>query len=58
MSEWYEPKGDDIDIDFKTGEVNLLVTHNDFGNVYASLTFDQITAIYEKIKSLRPKANS
>ena len=50
MSEWYEPKGDDIEVDQERSEVNIHVTHNDFGNIYAVLTFDQIRALYKEIE--------
>ena len=50
MSEWYFPEEDDIEPDGDTSQVNILVTSNDFGNIYAVLTFDQIREIYEHIK--------
>ena len=49
MSEWYE--AEDIDLDTEEKEVNVLVTHNDFGNVYVTITFDKIKELYEKIYS-------
>lgn len=49
MSEWYEPKGDDIDIDTNNDEVDIFVTQNDFGNVYITLTFEQIEEIHQRI---------
>jgi len=49
MSEWYKPEKEDIEIDQETNEVNIWVKANDWGNVYATLTFDQIKEIAEKI---------
>lgn len=47
MSAWIEIDDDDIDIDLDMQEVNLLVTQNDQGNVYATLTVVQIENIYD-----------
>lgn len=52
MSEWYEPKKEDIDIVEDQKEVHIFVKQNDFGSVYTSLTFEQIEAIYKEIKGL------
>ena len=54
MSEWYEAKDEDIDIDWKESQVDILVTDNDFGNVYVTLTFEQIDDIvYKKNEGLK-----
>lgn len=49
MSEWHEVRSEDIDIHREVKEVNLRVTCNDWGNVYATLTFDQIMDICKEI---------
>lgn len=49
MSEWHDIPREDIDIDRDGQEVNLLVTRNDFGNIYATLTFDQIREIHKSL---------
>lgn len=51
MSEWHELKDKDIDIDFTRREVNILVTENYYGNIYLTLTFDQIKRIRDKINA-------
>ena len=51
MSEWYAIKTEDISLNLEEYEVNLYVKQNDFGAVYATLTFEQIRDIYEKFKS-------
>ncbi len=45
MSEWYEAKEDDISIDLERKEVDILVHDNNYGNVYVTITFDQIKRI-------------
>ena len=50
MSEWYTAETDDIAIDRESSEVNILVTNNDWGNIYLCLTFDMIKAITSKIE--------
>lgn len=52
MSEWYEIKNEDIEVDMTEKEINILVTDNDCGNVYATLTFEQIKSIYNDIDKL------
>lgn len=49
MSKWYEPEKDDMSIDEDKNEVNILVTNDDSGNIYAVLTFDQIKYIYGEL---------
>ena len=49
MSQWYEADSEDIDLDLKNKEVDIYVTANDFGNIYVTLTFNQIKSIYNKI---------
>ncbi len=49
MSEWYEIEPSDIVVDRRREEVDLLVTNNGNGNVYAILTFKQILALAKKI---------
>ncbi len=51
MSEWYEAKDDDIDLDFEKKEVNIFVKQNYHGSVYTTLTFGQVAALHKKIKS-------
>lgn len=48
MSQWHEIEDADISVDIDA--VDILVTSNDQGNIYASLTFDQVKRIYEEIK--------
>ncbi len=48
MSEWYRVDNDDIDVNWDDEDVDILVTYNDFGNVYVSLTFKQIEEIFQK----------
>jgi len=50
MSEWYEAKDENIDLDFEKSEVNIFVKQNYHGSVYTTLTFDQFTAFHKKIK--------
>lgn len=50
MSEWYEPKGDDVTIDLLRKQVDIYVKSNHQGNVYVSLNFNQIANIYDTIK--------
>lgn len=52
MSTWYEAKPENIDIE--DGEVDILVTNDDLGNIYLTLTFEQIKEIYKKIMSIQP----
>lgn len=47
MSEWYEAKDEDIDLD--DGEVNIYVTHNDNGSIYVTLTYEQVKNIYGRV---------
>ena len=53
MSEWCEIQDEDIEFDKNEKEVNLLITNNQFGNVYGTLTFDQIIELNKKIKSIK-----
>jgi len=50
MSEWYEPKTEDIKVNHATEEVDIFVKQNDFGAVYATLTFQQVEDIYLEMK--------
>jgi hypothetical protein len=50
MSEWYDAEDEDIEIDRKAQEVDILVMGNNNGNVYISLTFEQIEMIHKKIE--------
>jgi len=52
MSEWYEAEDDDIDLNTDSEEVNILVKHNDWGNVYVTLTYKQVLMLEDKINSL------
>jgi hypothetical protein len=53
MSEWYEVDPEDIDIDLQEKEVSFLVCGNEHGNIYLSLSFDQIKDIANKISTDR-----
>lgn len=48
MSEWHPLSNDDIELDDR--EFNLLVTSNDFGNVYATITIQQVIDMYQMVK--------
>lgn len=48
MSEWYTPESDDIEID--GDEVNILVAHNNQGNVYVTLKLEQIESMLHDLK--------
>lgn len=50
MSEWYEPTDDDIELDWKNEQVDIHVTHSRRGNVYASLSFEQIRKLAKEIE--------
>ena len=50
MSEWYEPKKDDIELDMERKEVDIYVTQKTTGSIYVTLTFDQIEKIHRDIK--------
>jgi len=52
MSQWYEANSEDILLDLEHQEVEILVTVNDLGNIYATLTFEQIKIINNKIMTL------
>ena len=47
MSIWH--KADDFDIDHTAQEVDFLLSPDYQGNVYLSVSFDQIKCIYERI---------
>jgi len=47
MSEWYDAKDEDIDVDLEQKQVDIYVTSNDCGAIYVSLTFDQVKEIYD-----------
>ena len=49
MSEWYEAELDDISIGHKEKEVDIYVTHNYIGNIYVTLTSDQLREILKMI---------
>jgi hypothetical protein len=53
MSEWYEVGPEDIDIDHADKEVSFLVHSTHQGNVYLSLSFDQIIDLANKIECWR-----
>jgi len=52
MSTYWTVDDEDIEIDLKFNEVDFLVTADQFGSVYLTLTFDQIKSIRNKILSL------
>lgn len=56
MSFFYDIHDEDIDVDLDMKEINLLVHNDDMGNVWATLTFDQIKEIYKKISDDAPQA--
>jgi hypothetical protein len=49
MSEWNNIEDDDIDVELEDKEVNIYAGYNDFGSIYAVLTFEQIDKIYKEI---------
>lgn len=49
MSEWYEAKPDDIEIDIAQSEFNVYVKTNDQRNVYVTIPFKSVTRMYEEI---------
>lgn len=51
MSDWNTVYDDDIVIDKGRQEVDILVTQNDFGNVYLTLSFDQVCRIFHDLPS-------
>lgn len=52
MSEWYAIKTEDISLNLEEGEVNFYVKSNDFGAVYATLTFKQIINLKQKLDDI------
>ena len=56
MSKWFTPKATDIDLDLNQNEVDIYVTSDNSGNIYLSLTFNQIKSIYNKIISLEEQS--
>jgi len=48
MSEWYQANDEDIELDLDQAEVNIFVLSNDFGNVYVTMTWDQLDEAYRK----------
>lgn len=50
MSEWYEVEDDDLDLDIDQHQVNICIDPNNFGNVYVTMTWDQVEALYTKIQ--------
>ena len=48
MSLWYNIDDDDIEVDTEKKEVNVYVTSDDQGSIYAILTFEQIAAIVKE----------
>lgn len=55
MSEWYNPKDDDIDISVDGTEVDIYVTHNEYGNIYITLTDAQIDHLHSKLVEAKAK---
>ena len=55
MSIWYEVKEEDINIDYEVNEVDFLVHRAYSGNVYLTLSFEQIKEIASKIDKEEPK---
>jgi len=49
MSTWHEIPDKDIDIDWQSEEVALLINGDYCGNNYATLTFDQIESLHSQI---------
>ena len=54
MSEWNKVPDDDIDIDIECCEVNIYAGSNDFGNIYAVLSFSQILDVADKVRKIDP----
>ena len=52
MSDWNNIDDECIEVDNEEKEVNILVTSNEWGNVYCILTFDQINQIKAKMDDL------
>ena len=49
MSEWYEASDTDIDMDTRNRDFSIYVHSNDFGNVYVTLTFEQVKKMASEI---------
>lgn len=49
MSTWYDVDDNDMEIDRKNENVDMLVASNDWGNIYVTLTFKQIENLYKAI---------
>ena len=53
MSEWTEMEEENIDIDIEQKEFNLLVGFSGYsGNIYVSLTFEQIKKMAKEVEGL------
>ena len=52
MSHWFEYDEDEVDIDKASGDVDICLGYSDSygGNMYLSIPFADIRAIYEKIE--------
>ena len=53
MSKWYVAEDEDIEVDWNENQVDFLVCSDRDGNIYTSLSFDQIRKIAEKIDAPR-----
>lgn len=49
MSEWVNPDGTDIEIDYDSKEVNIYASQNDWGSVYLTLSFDQLHKLVDSV---------
>ena len=49
MSVWYNLNKDNTDIDTENESVDILLFTDHNGNVYLTITFDEIKEIYEEI---------
>jgi len=50
MSIWYEMDDEDIEIDHEAREINFHVGHDEMGNNYVTLTFEQIRDLFNQIE--------
>ena len=52
MSEWYDINQDCVSIDREGKEVDIFVHQDNFGSVYAVITFEEIERIYNAIQDI------
>ena len=49
MSQWFEVPDEDIEVSEKDKEIFLCVTSDDCGNIWATITFDQLENLYNQV---------